>query len=179
MSRRSPKLFAENEPPREWCLALADGTVRESLSAHHVREIVETGVASADSYILRLGDPAWQRLGDHPLWAEIAPRAPTVGFAAPAAVDPGVQAHEVHAATPKMQAVWQAQRDHTQRVLQAHAADEDLGRLLQSLGFACGVVGLICLGDIIVFTCPLGMAFVLLVGFVRLISLWLVWRILR
>ena len=113
------------------------------------------------------------------MWPEVAPPATTARFVAPLAADPGVQSHQVHAATPRMQAVWQEQRDLQHAILQRRSGEEDLGRFLQALGFACGVAGLICVGDIIVFTCSIGLAFMLLVGFVRLISLWLVWRILR
>jgi uncharacterized protein YqcC (DUF446 family) len=179
MIRRKPQLISDPEPERVWCLALADGTVRESLNHLHVRAIVETGVATADSHILRLGETTWHRLGDHPLWATVAPRASAVNSTQPVAADPGVQAQDVRAVTPRMQALWQEQREVTQAKLQASAVDEDLGRLLQSLGLACGVIGLICLGDIIVFTCSIGIAFMLLVAFVRLLSLWLIWRILR
>ncbi len=179
MSRRKPQLVADQEPERIWCLALADGSVRESLNHLHVRAFVETGVATADSYILRIGETTWHRLGDHPLWADVAPRVSTVAFTQPVAVDPGVQAHDVRAATPRMQALWQEQREVTQAKLQANAVQEDHGRLLQTLSLACGVIGLICVGDIIVFTCSIGLAFMLLVALVRLTSLWLIWRIMR
>ena len=179
MSRRKPRLIADQEPERVWCLALADGTVRESLNYLHVRAIVETGVANADSHILRLGEMTWHRLGDHPLWPQVAPRASAVSVTQPVAADPGVQAHEVRTATPRMQSLWQEKREATQAKLQTRAVEEDLGRLYQSLSLACGVIGLICLGDIIVFTCSIGIAFMLLVAFTRLVSLWLIWRILR
>ena len=90
-----------------------------------------------------------------------------------------MQANDVRAATPRMRALWQEQRDLAHADLMHRAAEEDRGRFQQALGLGCAVVGLICVGDIIVFTCSTGLAFVLLVGFVRLISLWLIWRILR
>ncbi len=179
MSRRAPQIRADDGPERVWYLALADGTVRESLSLPNVRSLLEVGVATADSHILRLGDTAWVRLGDHPVWPEVAPPTTTARFVAPVAVDPGVQSNQVHTATPRMQAIWQEQREIQQAKLQERNLQEDHGRFLQALGFACGVAGLICVGDIIVFTCSLGLAFMLLVGVVRLLSLWLVWRVLR
>jgi hypothetical protein len=179
MSRRAPKLIAENEPPRIWRLRLDTGAVEEPLNHLHVRAFVETGVASAESHVAPIGTEDWQRLGDHPMWAEIAPAPTTAKLPAPAAADVGVIPVEVHEATAKMQAIWGEQREIHAAQVAAKAEREELGRFLQGLAYTCAIAGLICVGDIIVFTCSLVTAFVFLVAFVRLIALALVWKAMK
>ncbi len=179
MNRRAPKLIAENEPARTWRLRVADGTVHEPLNHLHVKAFVETGVASAESHVAPVGTEEWQRLGEHAMWADMAPPPTTAKLSVSGPVDVGVIPVEVHAPTPRMQALWDAQREeHKARIL-AKAEHEHLGRFLQGLGYASAIAGLICVGDIIVFTCSLVTAFLFLVAFVRLIALALVWKALK
>ena len=84
-----------------------------------------------------------------------------------------------NAATPRMEALWRRRRDAAQAAATASAVLEDHGRLLRALGLACAAAGLICVGDIIVFTCGLVTAFVFLLALVRLTALWLVWQAMR
>src|SRR5690348_17710827 len=53
----------------------------------HVKAFVETGAASADSGIAPVGTEHWQRLGDHPLWADLAPPPPTAKLTVTAPVE--------------------------------------------------------------------------------------------
>jgi hypothetical protein len=179
MIRRAPKLTAESEPERIWRLRVAPGDVREPLNQLHIRALLESGVASAESAIARIGEDTWQRLSKHPLWTEVAPPATPVPTAKPLPVDPGVIPMAVHEATPKMQAIWQEKREEAQAEALGRAALEEHGQFLQGVGYACGVASLICVGDIILFTCNLATAFVFLVGLVRLTALALVWRAMR
>lgn len=179
MSRRAPKLHAENEPARIWRLRLDDGSVQEPLNHLHVKAFVETGVASAESRIAPVGTEDWQRLGDQPMWAEMAPPPTTAKLSVAAPVDVGVIPVEVHEPTPRMQALWDAQREIHEARIFAKAQHEQLGRFLQGLGYASAIAGLICVGDIIVFTCSLVTAFVFLVALVRLVALALVWKAMK
>ena len=180
MKRRQPTLPPDDGPERLWRLRLSDGTVRGPLAPEHVRELVEAGVASTDSPIARLGEEeAWQRLGDHRVWRSIAPTKVKLTFAYDAAPDPGIVRVHTHGATAKMMETWRALRRKEQGELGSRTGREEMGRFLQALGFASAVAGLICLGDIIVFTCDLVTAFILLLGLVRVCALVLVWRIVR
>jgi hypothetical protein len=179
MSRRPPKLIAETEPPRVWRLRLDRGAIEEPLNHLHVKAFVETGVASADSQIAAVGTDAWQRLGDHALWADIAPPPSTAKLSVSAPVDVGVIPVAVHQTTPRMQAIWDEQRAIRHERMLAKAEREQFGRFLQGLGYASAIAGLICVGDIIVFTCSLVTAFVFLVALVRLVALALVWKAMK
>ncbi len=180
MNRRSPRLTAENEPPRIWRVRIAPGDVREPLNELHVRALVETGAASAASEIARVGADDWQRLDAHPLWATLAPQPTnTVRLVAPAAADPGVVRVEVHAPTEKMQALWNEHHETVKADLTSRAVTEDHGRFLQGMAYASAIAGLICVGDVIVFTCSLVTAFVFLIGLVRLTALALVWKAMK
>jgi hypothetical protein len=179
MSRRVPRLVAEAEPARIWRLRLASGEIREPLNHLHIRALVETEAATAESEVAPVGEDNWQRLGGHPLWADVCPARAEVKLAAPAAADPGVVKNEVREATPRMQERWNEKREEAQAVFLAKASQLEKGQLLRALGLGCGVAGLICLGDIIVFTFELAAAFVCLVAFVRLIALFCVWKIVK
>jgi hypothetical protein len=179
MSRRPPQLHVESEPPRIWRLRLADGSVQAPLNHLHIQAFVETGAATADSEIAGVDSDTWQRLGDHPLWPDIAPRVSSVRLVVAAAADPGVVPVEVQAPTPKMQAMWQEHHETVKADLTHRASREDLGRFLQGMACVSAVAGLICIGDIIVFTCTLVTAFIFLVALVRFTALVLVWRAMR
>jgi hypothetical protein len=176
--KRRPQLPADITPAAVWRLRLADGTERGPLTSAHVRELVECGAADAASLIADVGD-AWQPLGTHALWPEMATRPPATPLRVAGRADPGPVRHDVHAATPRMEALWRGQRDAAQAAATASAVLEDHGRLLRALGLACAAAGLICVGDIIVFTCGLVTAFVFLLALVRLTALWLVWQAMR
>jgi len=179
MSRRAPRLVAETEPERVWRLRLAGGEIREPLNHLHVRALVETGAATADSELAGVGQDDWQRLGDHALWAEVRPVRTEVKLTTPAAADPGVVKNEVHEATPRIQEMWHERRAEAQAIFIARASLQEKAQLLKALGLGSAVAGLICVGDIIVFTCELATAFVFLAAIVRLLAVACVWKIVR
>lgn len=180
MTRRPPSIQLDDVAGRVWRLRLKDGTVRGSLAPENVRELVESGVASTDCQIARMGrEETWERLGHHPVWRSIAPTKVKLNFAVEAAPDPGIVRDETRQATMKMAETWRGLRRKEQGELGIRTGREEMGRFLQALGFASAVAGLVCLGDIIVFTCELVTAFILLLALVRVCALVLVWRILR
>jgi hypothetical protein len=77
----------ENRP---WQIKTDNEQVRGPLAVHHIQSLLEVGHLTPDARIAGVGEDRWQPLKDHPVWAELQSKQPTLSFSggvAPEKVD--------------------------------------------------------------------------------------------
>jgi hypothetical protein len=104
-----PETALENRP---WQIKMDNEQVRGPLAVHHIQSLLEVGQLTSDAQIARVGENLWQRLKDHPVWAEVEPTQPAFNFAggrAPEKVEVSTPDFSVPV-SPAMKAGWQMKR---------------------------------------------------------------------